>query len=349
MRILIAAGGTGGHLFPAIRLSEELKVRCMARVLFITSCRKQDGDILKGKDIAFRTLPVIPLQSRDPFSILNFLVRLAAAAIKSLFLVLAFRPSAVIGFGGYLSGPPLLLSALLGIRTVIHEQNVYPGKANRILARFVNKIAISFPETRGYLKRFESKIVVSGNPLRHGLKRFQKTGSSFTVLIMGGSQGAHTLNRLMPEAIDLIPADKKGTLDIIHIAGHRERNKVVRSYQERAIKSRVFSFIEGIDRFYNESDFVIARAGATTISELLYLAKPSILIPYSHAGAHQQFNARVMQDTGGAVLLEEERLLPEDLRDIIIRFMDRELLDSMSKGIKTSTKDACNILIAALQ
>jgi UDP-N-acetylglucosamine--N-acetylmuramyl-(pentapeptide) pyrophosphoryl-undecaprenol N-acetylglucosamine transferase len=346
VKVLIVAGGTGGHLFPGIRLLEEIRLQGLGEVLFITSCRKQDGCILRQKGIRFRTLPVIALQSMKVGAVLDFAGRLAVGTVASLYLVLRFRPSVVIGFGGYLSGPILLWASLLGIRTIIHEQNVYPGKTNRILASVVNRIAISFPETMQYFRRFKRKLICSGNPLRRGLKRVSKTGDTFTVLAMGGSQGSHALNRLIPEAVGLIELDKKKSLEMIHISGDREKDEVIRAYQDKEIKSRVFSFTEHIDRFYNECDFVIARAGATTVSELLYMAKPSILIPYPYGGAHQRFNARLLERKGSAVLIEEEGLTPEHLRDVIVGFMDRSVLTEMSARVKDgNNKDGSSILI----
>lgn len=340
------AGGSGGHLFPAISLTEEIKLRGAGDILFITSGRTQDRAILEQKGIKFRTLPVLGLQSKKVFFIFNFLARLITGTLKSFFLLLQFRPSVVIGFGGYVSGPILLLSALLRIKTVIHEQNVYPGKTNRILARFVDKIAISFPETRRYLNGYESKVILSGNPLRRGLKKNHKEGDRFIALTIGGSQGAHTLNTLLPEAVNLMQGDKRKELDIIHISGHVEKDEVIKSYRDRGIKSRVFSFTEDIDKFYNESDFVIARAGATTVSELLFLRKPSILVPYPYGNAHQYLNAKVLEEMGCTLLLEEKHLTAEVLRDAIMRLMNRDTLKRMSDKAQVNvSEDACNILI----
>ncbi len=352
MKVLIVAGGTGGHLFPAIRLAEAVASQQAAGdVLFVISCRKQDRDILADKGRAFRTVPVIALHARSPLAILNFTIRLLAGTIKSLFLLLRFRPSRVIGFGGYVTGPILAWACLLRIKTIIHEQNVYPGKANRILARFVDRIAVSFPETIGYLKGFEQKVVVSGNPLRRGLNRTNsRAGDTFTILAMGGSQGAHALNKIIPEAMGSMEPDRKRALEIIHIAGHREKDEVIKAYQAKGIKHSVISFTQEIDKLYNACDFVIARSGATTVSELLYLAKPSILIPYPHGNAHQRLNARVLEQAGGAVLIEENTLTAGGLRDIVLKFMDRGALAKMSEGAKArDTKDACAILLKEIQ
>ena len=266
--------------------------------------------------------------------------------MKSLYLVLRFRPKVVIGFGGYISGPLLLSALLLRIKTIIHEQNVYPGKTNRILAHFVNKIAINFSESFEYLKKFESKIILSGNPLRKELKRVQKEGDSFTFLVMGGSQGAHVLNKFIPEAVSLIEDGKKKLLEVVHISGGNEKEEVIKSYKDKGIRYRVFSFTEDIDKLYNESDFVIARSGATTVSELLYLGKPAILVPYPYANSHQLFNAKVLENKGGAILLEEKDLTPQKLCNMIVKFMNRDFLNNISRKLSSETqKDACDILM----
>ncbi|MBU1147983.1 MAG: undecaprenyldiphospho-muramoylpentapeptide beta-N-acetylglucosaminyltransferase [Candidatus Omnitrophica bacterium] len=346
MRILIVAGGTGGHLFPAIRLGEELALRGYSEVSFVTSSRKRDKEILK-KECA--TLPIIPLQSKSPLAVLNFIARLFTGTIKSLFLILRLRPEVVVGFGGYLTGPIVLLAALLGKKTIIHEQNVYPGKANRMLAGSVDKIAVSFPETLNYLKKFESKIVVSGNLLRRELKKNQPAKNSFTILAMGGSQGAHALNRLIPEAVGLMDNEKKHLLEMIHIAGYKDEEDVKRLYADKDINNRVFSFTEDIAGLYSECDFVIGRSGATTVSELLYLGKPSILIPYPHGNGHQRLNAKILGDRGDAILLEEKGLRAEHLRDAIMKFMDKGVLREMSARARSSNAtDACDTLIKAV-
>ncbi|MBU4311702.1 MAG: undecaprenyldiphospho-muramoylpentapeptide beta-N-acetylglucosaminyltransferase [Candidatus Omnitrophica bacterium] len=346
MRVLIVAGGTGGHLFPAIRLAQELCGQGHAEVMFVTSQRGQDSDILRKKNIDFTTLCIVPLGSKNPVAILKFLAMLAAGTIKSLYLLLKFRPEVAIGFGGYVSGPIILLASLFRIKTVIHEQNVYPGKANRILARFVTKIALSFSETREYLKKFEPKIVVSGNPLRKELEGLWKEKKLFTILVMGGSQGAHALNKLIPEAIGLMDDSKKKEFEVIHLSGHRDRDDVERSYNNKGIKNRVFSFTEDMASLYSECDFVIARAGATTVSELLHLAKPAILVPYPHGNGHQRLNAKVLEERGGAVLIEEQGLEPEKLLDAVARLMDKDLLSEMAGKLKNdSARDAAGILM----
>ncbi|MFA5389612.1 MAG: undecaprenyldiphospho-muramoylpentapeptide beta-N-acetylglucosaminyltransferase [Candidatus Omnitrophota bacterium] len=351
MKILIAAGGTGGHILPALALAGEIKTRNVGEVLFVISSKKQDAELVSSKGIDYLILPIAPLQSKNIFSILNFLTRLFAGTIGSFSALLKFRPDAVVGFGGYVSGPIVLAAGLLGIKTMIHEQNVVPGKANRILARFVGTIAISFPDAKKYFKGFESKVILSGNPLREGLKRDdrERTGNFFSVLVIGGSQGAHKLNTMVPEALGLMPEGARGALNVIHIAGKNEKEEVEKSYAKLGIKNRVFSFTEHMARLYNECDFVISRAGAMTVSELLELAIPAILVPYPYAAAHQRMNAEVLEKTGSAIVLEEKYLTRDTLKDVVSRLMDRNILKEMSARAKSVDKpDARKILIKEL-
>ena len=351
MKILIAAGGTGGHILPALALAREIKTRNIGKVLFIISSRKQDRDIIFGKGIDFSVLAITPLQSKNIFAILSFLTRLFIGTVKSAFMLLEFKPDAVAGFGGYVSGPIVLLASLAGIRTVIHEQNVYPGKANRMLANFTDRIAISFPDTKNYFKGLESKIVFSGIPLRQGLKRDkrERPADTFNILVIGGSQGAHKLNIIVPEAVGLMQDSQRKMLNIIHIAGKDEKEEVERYYGRTGIESRVFSFTEHMARLYNECDFVISRAGAMTVSEVLALGIPAILVPYPYAGGHQKLNAMALEKIGSGILLEENDLTPIYMRDAILKLMDADVLGAMSAKAKAVERpDACKILIREL-
>lgn len=350
MKILIAAGGTYGHLFPAVRLAEEIMSKKIADVLFIVPSRPEDTNLLRELGIPFESVPVVGFQSKTPLRILEFAIRLMAGSVKSLALILKSHPAVAIGFGGYVSGPVLLLASILNIKTIIHEQNVYPGRTNKILANFVDRIAISFPETGEYLKKYGRKIVFSGNPLRRNLKRgpirHDTDSANFTILAMGGSQGSHKLNKLIPEAVHLLGEDRKKKLEVIHLSGDKDRDNVMKAYRNENVRNRVFSFTNEMDRFYNECDFVIGRAGAGTISELLYLAKPAILIPYPYAGSHQYLNAKVLEKAGLGIVFEEEKLSAEELRDAMVRLMDKPELAKMAKAAQQISADnACDILI----
>ncbi|MFH1782693.1 MAG: undecaprenyldiphospho-muramoylpentapeptide beta-N-acetylglucosaminyltransferase [Candidatus Omnitrophota bacterium] len=347
MRVIIAAGGTGGHLFPAIRLAEEILLKG-SEPFILTSSRMQDSNILENKNIKFFTLPIKNLRSKGIISVLDFLFYLTLGTIRSAILLFRIKPSYVVGFGGYVSGPVLLLACLFRIKTMIHEQNVYPGKTNKILARFVGRVAISFPETRKHLKCSQKKIIFSGNILRKEillLKDLEKKEDIFKVLIMGGSQGSSALNRFLPEAIGLMGEEKKRSLELVHISGAKDRESVAKNYKEKGIKSRVLSFTEAIDKLYNECDFVVARAGATTISELMHLGKPAILVPYPYGDRHQIHNAKVLEKIGSGVIIEEKSITTRKLVDILTGFMDRGRLNDMSKKAGIVSNDASRILV----
>jgi len=353
LKVLIAAGGTGGHILPAMVLAKEIKTRNIGQVLFVISSRKQDRDIIFNKGIDFTALSIISLKSKGIFDIFNFIVRLFIGAVESVYVLLRFRPDVAVGFGGYVSGPIVLLASLFGIKTIIHEQNAYPGKANRILARFVNKIAISFPDARLFLAGFESKIIFSGNPLREGLKRDDRPRSAdvgrFNALVMGGSQGAHKLNVIMPQAAGILQDSRRDMLHITHIAGKNDMDEVKKAYDKIGVKNRVFSFTEYMARLYNECDFVISRSGAMTVSELLALGIPAILVPYPYAGGHQKFNAMVIKNACSGILLEEKNLTPRVMAEAMLKLMDRDTLSSMSEMARRIEKpDACKILIEEL-
>ena len=349
MKIMLVSGGTGGHIFPALRLLEEIKKQKIADVIFITSSRKQNMDILKKENIEFSTLPIIGWEHRNILYILFFILTLILGTMKSFVLLLKFKPDVVMGFGGYVSGPILFLAALIKIKTVIHEQNVYPGKTNRILAKVVDKIAVNFPKTLDYLKGLESKVIVSGNPVRRGLEKTSKSVQpGFRILVVGGSQGSHTLNSLVPRALRLIINNGLivNPVSVIHISGYKEYADVLGYYNDLTVEHKVFPFTYEIDRFYHECDFVIARAGATTVTELLYLGKPAILVPYPYGDSHQFYNAEVLKEMNGAVLLEEKGLSVEVLKDSILRLMDKDLLQKMSDSMRNNAiKEPCKILI----
>ncbi|MFH1479079.1 MAG: undecaprenyldiphospho-muramoylpentapeptide beta-N-acetylglucosaminyltransferase [Candidatus Omnitrophota bacterium] len=347
MKILIAAGGTGGHIFPAINLAKGLLEQDVKDVYFLTSSRSQDAMMLEGSNVEFFTVSIEPLQRKGIIPFLNFLFRLITGSLRSAYLLLKIRPVCVVGFGGYVTGPIMLFASMCRIKTIIHEQNVLPGKTNRILARFVSRIAVSFPETVKYLEDFSSKIIVTGNFLRsETMKPFDKKDESgFRLLVMGGSQGSHALNSVLPEALGLIGKENRFDFEVIHITGYKDKDEVESSYRNNAIKSTVLSFTDEMDRFYNICDFVVSRAGATTISELIYLKKPALLIPYPYGDRHQVFNAKVLEDMGCGVIMEEEDLNIDILKKAIMNFMDKDFLKSMSKKVEKKDRDALGTLI----
>src|SRR3989338_2971814 len=302
MKIIIAAGASGGHIFPAISLGASLRSKIdRARILYICSNRYLDKRIFSREGLKFRCLSSNKLPPGFSFGMLAFPVMLALDMLKALFIIAAFRPRVIIGFGGYASFPVVLAGRLVGIPTVIHEQNVAIGRANLFLLRFANKIAVSFNETIRYIPDgLKKKAVVTGNPIRTNLlkddkalaiKKFGLDKDRFTLLVIGGSQGAHRLNMVFAESIASLEEERKKAIQIVHIAGERDRESIAAIYDNFDVLACVFSFLDRIDEAYSAADLVFSRSGAAALSELAYYAKPMVLVPYPYARSHQRENA----------------------------------------------------------
>ncbi len=353
MKILIAGGGSGGHIFPAYALVCELQRRNKdIDFVFVISGRSEEriiSDYLCRRLSNFRIkiIPWFPLRGKDIFALTDFLTRLLWAGSYSFLFVLLQRPAVVAGFGGYLSAPLIVAASVLGIPTLIHEQNICPGRANIILSNFADRVALSFEESRKYFRK-KRKLVVTGNPVRPDLVHMDRKAAAesfgfnpevFTILILGGSQGATPINREFTGALKHIK--KEGMrLQFIHITGRRDFPWVVKAYKELGLGAEVFPFLEEIGPAYICSDLVISRAGASTLNELSCLAKAVLSIPYPYAGGHQLLNARYYAQRNALVVLEEKDLSSELLFDCIYGIMGdrgkKEMLGSRIKEINLS-------------
>lgn len=273
------------------------------------------------------------------------------ALFHALLVMLIEKPQVVVGTGGYASFFPILIARILGIPALIQEQNVMPGLATRILARIVNRVFISFRETSRWLPG--KNLLVTGNPLRErigqitrieGLKRFGLAPEFPTVLILGGSRGAHSINKAFLELLGLLPSSTR--IQFIVLTGGEDLDRVKKKAASKSFKTVVFDFLPQIEYAYAASDLVISRAGATTISELLACAKPSILIPYPYAGKHQQLNASVLEENGVAVVIEDRILSGKILKEIIFELIyDKPRLQQMSENAKSLKKiDAAKLV-----
>lgn len=339
MKILIACSGSGGHVFPALAFAEYLNKQENAEILFLQT-QKENIDRLiieKGFKLVPFTLANVSFSSAIQGILSVF--KLFFSAINSLIIIFKIKPDIVIGFGGYHSGPTLLAAHFLGFPTIIHEQNVLPGKANQLLSKFVDKVAISFEESRNYFKA--KRIVLTGCPLRSEVMgvateeartRYNFTEDKFTILVMGGSQGSHNINLKFLEAISSL--NKNDKLQIIHITGSKDCELVRKEYSRLKLNSLVFAFLKEIGYAYRLADVVIARAGASTISEIIALKIPAIIIPYPFARKHQSANAEVLVDAGAAILLDDEKLTSELLSEKILTLIsDKDRLNQMRQGL----------------
>lgn len=318
MRILVVTGSSGGHIFPAVSLLESLRESDSS----IELCLALPEKSVRNK--------IVPAWCRVEYLALSKPFR---GLLASGLLLFKFRPKIVVGFGTVNSFWIVLLAPFFGARALIHEQNVIPGRANRVLAYFAQKIAVSFPETEPYLKRREKKIVLTGNPLRRQLKKIDKakaqeffglSSGRFTVLVMGGSQGSRSINRYFLEALSRAPF--KGPWQVIHIAGLKDYNLLYDNYKRLGVEFKLFPFLNEMEYAYSASDLVFSRAGATTIAELMFFKLAAVLIPYPFAYAHQFKNARVLERLGCAFVIDEGELSGEKLIGVF-----RELSGSADK------------------
>jgi len=352
-RIIIAGGGTGGHLFPGITIAKELKKRFdEIHILFVVGKRKLERDILLRAGFEARSIDVEGIKGKGLLRGIMALFKIIVSSTQSLTIMRDFRPHLVIGVGGYSSGPVGLVAWFLGIPTAIHEQNSFPGLTNRILAPLVKKVFISFEETRRYFKR--GNVFLSGNPIRDDLMHIKpsprEVTKRFVILVMGGSQGAKAINRAVISALKELKA--VGLLPfVIHQTGKEDLGKVIDGYHALGLDGEVVAFIEDMGSAYTRADLVICRAGATTIAELAALGKPSILIPYPYAAhKHQDINARALVANDAADMILERDLNGKTLSRKVRRYMEnREELKRMSSlALKAGRPRAGEVIVGQL-
>ncbi len=316
-RAIIAGGGTGGHLFPGIAVAREMEKRFdRTRIVFIVGHRKMEVNILDKYGYEKQSIDVEGLKGRSLFRGAGVMVRLPKGFYQSARVIKQVSPGVVLGVGGYTSGPVCLAGRLLGVPTAIHEQNTYPGLTNRILARVVNKVLISYDESREYFG--SAAMSLTGNPVREELlihpgPTQTRESAGFAILVLGGSQGARAINSAFVEA--LLHLQKRGlSPEIIHQTGQLDYERVKKMYSRHGFRGEVMPFIDDMAGAYARADLVVSRAGATTLAEIAALGKASVLIPYPYAAnQHQDTNARVLEQAGGAIVKNEQDMNGENL------------------------------------
>jgi UDP-N-acetylglucosamine--N-acetylmuramyl-(pentapeptide) pyrophosphoryl-undecaprenol N-acetylglucosamine transferase len=329
LKLIIAGGGTGGHIFPGLAVGMELMKRHPgSEILFVTGSRKIESDILKDAGIKRSSIMVEGIKGRGLTGTLKALAKAPCGFIQSLLIIKKFSPDFVLGVGGYSAGPVCLAARLTGKKTAIHEQNSFPGMTNRLLSRIVNRVFISFRESERYFPR--GKTSFTGNPVREefasAVKDNMESDGRFAILVTGGSQGAVAVNSAVIEALAIMKERGKAPL-IIHQTGQVDYDRVVQAYREKGLEGDIKPFIQDMLTVYGQADIFIGRAGAGTIFELAALGKPSILIPYPYAADdHQTANARMLEDVGGARVIAQRELTPEKLAGILGGLMDDKII-----------------------
>ncbi len=316
MRCVIAGGGTGGHLFPGMAIAEAFLEREEGnQILFIGTEKGIEARVLRGGKYPLKMIQARPIQGRSLGAKMEALWSLPGAVSEAVSILKDFQPQIVLGIGGYASGPTLLAAFLLGMKRAIHEQNVVPGMTNRILKWFSQRIFVSFEETKKCFP--QKKTFVSGNPVRKEMLSClsgrrggtEKTGEDrFTLLIFGGSAGAHRINEAMMEALGSLK-EIWPSLRFIHQTGREDLDFVSKGYEEKGLDALVRPFFEDMATYYQMADLVICRSGASTVSELAVCGKAAILIPYPYAAhQHQLVNAKKLVELGAARMIEDGAL-----------------------------------------
>lgn len=349
-RILIMAGGTGGHVFPALAVAKQLGSEGW-QVLWLGTRSGLEAGIVPETGIPIRYISVGGLRGKGLVALLLAPVRLLRAFYQSLAILMSFKPNVVLGMGGFVSGPGGLASWFLRVPLVIHEQNAVPGTTNRVLSYFAKSVLQAFPNAFSH----SAKVILTGNPVRQALLtlpspwvRFQSRNGPLRLLVIGGSRGAQALNELCPKALGLLPSTMRP--EIRHQTGAAHVEPTQAAYQNMGIVAEIVPFIQDMAEAYAWADLVLCRAGALTISELGVVGLGSILVPYPFAiDDHQYHNARFLEKEGAAILIRQSDLNPQVLADYLMRFAsDRAQSLKLAKAAKQAAHlNATSLVVQA--
>lgn len=352
MKAIITGGGTGGHIYPALAIADELKNRGW-EILYLGANNRMEAELVPEYGYEFIGLSLRPLPRGFSLKIFSSIYYNLIALIKSLFIINDYKADIVIGTGGFAAGPVVLAAALLRKKTIIHEQNAYPGITNKILAYLADLILLNFSEAEKHLKlRSNSRVFVTGNPVRKEIMEVDRSEAYNmlnlnknlkTILITGGSQGAEVINKNLIALYKYVL--KNENVQIIHLTGRKNYNSVI-EYLKNAginINSRYFNIIDYLNEMeyaLKAADLIISRAGATAISEITVCGIPSILIPFASAAEnHQLYNAKTLAETGAAVIIEEKEISPKLILNEVKKIIeDDQSLEQMSNAAYQKAK-----------
>jgi len=339
-RALLVSGGTGGHLFPGIAIAQEfLAKNAESSVLFVGTGKPFETSILSETGFAHKRITAEGFKGRGVWHQLVSILKVPKGIIESISILKDFKPHIVIGVGGYSAGPLVMGARLLGVKIVLHEQNILPGITNRILSRFADRICVSFEET--IMGVTPNKIRFTGNPIRKEIVQCAETlrntnikaskkEKKFTILILGGSQGAHSINMALLEA--LLYLENRENIFFVHQTGVQDETQVKQSYDEHGIENDTRAFFKDMARQYQGADLIICRAGATTVAEIKAVGKGVIFVPFPFAADnHQVLNARSLVKARAAEMILEKDLTGKILAERIDYYVQRpEALQQMA-------------------
>jgi UDP-N-acetylglucosamine--N-acetylmuramyl-(pentapeptide) pyrophosphoryl-undecaprenol N-acetylglucosamine transferase len=332
MRAILAGGGTGGHVIPALAIANELTKSYEAEVLFIGTARGIENRLVPAAGYALQLVRVGALKNVSLMTRAKTAFDLPRAVWDASRMLNEFAPDGVVGVGGYASGPAMLAAVVKHIPTLAFEPNVVPGFANRVVARFVSGAAVHFEETAKYFRHAE----VTGVPVRQAFFEIRaKRGGVPTLLVFGGSQGAHAINEAMIRCLPELQRQAPG-MHIIHQTGERDYNDALAAYRGLGESAEVFKFIEDMPAAFARADLMVCRSGASTVAEITAAGKPAIFVPFPRAADdHQRVNAETLARSGAAVVVEESKLEGVWLAETIAALLgDRRRLEQMSAAAR---------------
>ena len=348
--ILIMAGGTGGHIFPALAVADILRAQGW-QVTWLGAPNSMEADIVPRHGYTMAWVRFSGVRGKGLLRLLVLPFDLLVALWQSAVAIFRSRPDVLLGMGGYITFPCGMMAALLRRPLVIHEQNSVAGMSNKVLARIAQKVLSGFPDVL-------PKAIWCGNPVRSDIaalpdpqKRYAERKDNLNVLVVGGSLGAKAINEVLPQALALLPQDMRP--NVIHQTGKQHYEAVKRSYQQAGVQADIKPFIDEMAKHYGNADLVICRAGALTIAELAAAGVASILIPFPYAvDDHQTYNARFLSDRGAAILLPQSELSAEKLAQLLRELADgrrgREKLLAMAQHARSVAKADAALAVARL-
>jgi UDP-N-acetylglucosamine--N-acetylmuramyl-(pentapeptide) pyrophosphoryl-undecaprenol N-acetylglucosamine transferase len=355
LKVIIAGGGTGGHLFPGLALAEEFKRRDNAtEVVFVGTEHGIESKIIPREGYRIEFLRAEGFIGRSLLKKIKALVKSAIATFDAYRILKGVMPDLVIGVGGYASGALVLVATMRSVPTMIHEQNSVPGLTNKILGRVVKRICVTYHES---LSGFPmGRTYLTGNPIRLKILKGEREAACrlfslekdmFTVFIFGGSSGARSINRTMVDALNHL-GDLKEKIQFLHQTGDKDFENIRDAYRKAGVKGTVAPFIYQMAEAYAAADVVISRAGATTLAEITALGKPAILIPYPYAaGRHQELNALKLREMGAAYVMFDSAMKGETLAGSIRELYENERIRADMKKASTGLgrPDACGRIV----
>ncbi len=356
INIVIAGGGTGGHLFPGIAIAQEFVTRnSNNRILFISTGRPFEKSVLSKAGFEHKSISAEGIKGRGLWKQAISILKIPKGVFESISVLRNFRPDLIVGVGSYAAGPVVIGAWLMGTKIVLHEQNIFPGITNRILSNIADRVYVSFDSTKDSLN--SKKVRVTGNPVRKEILHSKtpkaksenqdiKLQIPFTILIIGGSQGAQSINRAVIESLEYLK--EKDKLFFIHQTGLVDEKSVKNAYMSHGIAHTAKSFFGNMEEQYQKADLVICRAGATTVAEVSVLGKGVIFIPFPFAADnHQVFNARTLVNAGAAEMILQKDLSGKIIAERIEYYTSNSAeLNFMESNIKKFGKpDAANAIV----